>query len=234
MSIKYNGVELESIAPVKIDDIVVSPIRYNQITRARSIRFGAEFVRTVGESRTVTISFALLDSDIDNREQVLQAIRDWATTDAEHDLQLPQFGNRHLECVCTQHPDTSYRKWWENRLNVVFTCFNNVYWTSNEIVTVQCGTPFSVGGSAPPLLTITNNSHVALTNQTYASATESMRFSTIPAGNMTIDLNKQTAAIGTSSFMRYFVPTTKFIVPRVGANQTITGAGFVNFRERWV
>ena len=232
--IEFDGVDLEELVNIKIDDIVVSPIRYSPVARTRTINFGSDFVRMYGESRTVTISFAVLEMDHDERERQLQTIRDWAKTDKEYVLQLPHFGNRHLECVCTQHPDTSYRKWWENRLNVQFTCFNNVYWTSNEIVTVPCGTSFSIGGSAPPVMTIENNSVVALQNQTYASPTESMRFTTVPAGKLVIDLNRQTAAIGSSSIMRYFVPTTKFIVPRIGAGQVITGTGTVNYRERWV
>lgn len=232
--IEFDGVDLEELVNIKIDDIVVSPIRYSPVARTRTINFGSDFVRMNGESRTVTISFALLEMNHDERERQLQEIRDWAKTNKEYILQLPHFENRHLECVCTQHPDTSYRKWWENRLNIQFTCFNNVYWTSNEIVTVPCGTTFSIGGSAPPVMTIENNSVVALQNQTYASKKESMRFTTIPAGKLVIDLNRQTAAIGNSSIMRYFVPTTKFVVPRIGANQVITGNGTVNYRERWV
>lgn len=234
MSIIFNGKDLENIVPIKVDDIVVSPIRYSPVARQRTIAFGANFVRMGGESRTVTVSFALLEMNLQERELALQEIRDWAKTDAEYNLQLPHFANKHLECVCTQHPDTSYRKWWENRLTIQFSCYNNPYWTSDEIVTVPCGTVFSIGGSAPPVMTIENNSVVALQNQTYASQTESMRFTTVPAGKLVIDLNRQTAAIGNTSIMRYFVPTTKFIVPRIGAGQIITGTGTINYRERWV
>lgn len=234
VDIKFAGVNLEDIAPVKIDDIVVSPIRFAQTTRGRSINYGTEFVRNRAEGRTVTITFALLDSDLTEREALMQDIRDWAKTDKEYNLMLPQFADRHLECVCTQHPDTSYRKWWESKLQIVFTCYNNPFWTSNEVVTVRTGTEFSVGGSAPPLMTIENNALTPIYNQSFASRTESMRFTTIPAGKLIIDLNRQTAAIGSTSIMQYFVPTTKFIVPRIGAQQVITGVGTVNYRERWL
>lgn len=232
--IKYGGKSLEDVAPVKVDDIVVSPVRFAQTTRGRAIQYGTEFVRNRAESRTVTITFALLDSSISDREQALQDLRDWAKTDTERNLTLPQFADRHLECVCTQHPDSSYRKWWENKLSFVFTCYNNPFWTSDEVVSVRCGSEFSVGGSAPPVMTIENYSTIAIQNQSFASKTESMRFTTIPAGSMVIDLNRQTAAIGNASFMKYFVPTTKFIVPKIGARQVITGVGYVNYRERWV
>ena len=99
---------------------------------------------------------------------------------------------------------------------------------------VPCGTVFSIGGSAPPLVTIERSGVTALTNQTYASRTESMTFSTIPAGSMVIDLNKQTAAIGNTSIMQYYKPSSTWIEPKVGANQLITGNGTVKYRERWL
>ena len=232
--IRFNGVDLTDIAPVKIDDIAVSPISLSPVARQRAIDFGADFVRMGGGSRTVTVTFALLEIDSAEREAALQAIRDWAVISGEKTLELPHFENRHLECVCTTHPETSYRKWWENKLRVVFTCFSNPYWTSNELIEVPCGQTFSIGGSAPPLVTIERSGVTSLSNQTYASRTESMTFSTIPAGTFRIDLNKQTAQIGNTSVMRYYVPTSTWIVPKVGAYQIITGAGVVRYRERWV
>ena len=121
--IRYNNVDLTDIAPVKIDDIDVSPINLAPVSRQRAIAFGADFVRMGGGTRTVAVTFALLDENYSSREAALQAIRDWAKTDKEYTLELPHFDNRHLECVCTEHPDASYRKWWENRLRLVFTCY---------------------------------------------------------------------------------------------------------------
>jgi phage-related protein len=230
----YNHVELTDVAPVKIDDIVVSPVELNPVARQRAIAFGADFVRMGGGTRTVTITFALLDIVNADREAELQAIRDWASISGEKTLELPQFANRHLECVCTQHPEASYRKWWENKLRLVFTCFDNPYWTSNELIEVPCGTTFSIGGSAVPVMTIERSGLTPLTNQTYSNGSETMQFSTIPAGAFKIDLNRQTAQIGNSSIMRYYVPTSNWIVPKIGAYQTISGAGVVRYRERWV
>lgn len=230
----FNGIDLTETLPVKIEDIVVSPIQLNPLARQRAIQFGAEFVRMSGGTRTVTVTFALLDADRVNREGFLQDLRDWAKIGAEYTLELPQFETRHLECAVTQLPDASYRKWWENKLRLQFTCFNNPYWTSNDLIEVQCGTSFSVGGSAQPLMTIENKATTALSNKTYSNGTNSMTFTTIPAGKMVIDLNRQTAAIGSTSIMRYYTPTSTWIVPKVGANQKITGTGTIKYRERWV
>ena len=232
--IVFNGKELTNVAPVKIEDIVVSPIQLNPIARQRAIKYGSEFIRMGGGNRTVTVTFALLDIDASNREQLMGSIREWAQTETEKTLELPQFENRHLECICTQFPDHSYRKWWENKLKLVFTCFNNPYWTSNQIIEVPCGEQFSVGGSAPPLMTIERKANTALTNVTYSNGTESMTFTRIPAGNVVIDLNRQTAAIGKTSIMQYYEPTSTWINPKIGAFQYINGQGTVRYRERWV
>ena len=232
--IKYNGVDLTDNIPVKIEDINVSPIQLNPVARQRAIQPGAEFVRMGIGERKVTISFALLESAYEDREAALQDLREWAKIANENTMELPHFANRHLECVCTEFPEPSYRKWWENKLKLVFTCFNNPFWTSNEVIEVPCGTTFSIGGSAQPLITIERNGVTALTNASYSNGSQVMQFSTIPAGRMVIDLNRQTASVSGSSFMRYYKPTSDWIVPKVGAFQYITGTGTVKYRERWV
>jgi phage-related protein len=232
--IVYNGIDLTETIPVQIEDITVSPIQLSPVARQRPIRFGADFVRMGGGTRNVTITFALLEIDRDEREKQMQALRDWASLGAEYTLELPQFGNRHLECAVTMHPDYSYRKWFENKLRIQFTCYSNPYWTSNDLLEVPCGTPFSIGGSAPPLMTIERRGTTPLTNATYSNETGSMTFTTIPAGTLTVDLNRQTAAIGGASIMRYYTATSTWIVPQIGANQVINGTGTIKYRERWV
>ena len=232
--ILFNGVDLTETIPVKIDEIMVSPIALNPVARQRAIQFGAEFVRMGGGTRTVTITFAMLELDRAERERQMQALRDWANIGKEYTLELPEFVNKHLECAVTSLPDHSYRKWWENKLKLVFTCFDNPYWTSNDLIEVPCGNVFSIGGSATPLMTIETRRTVKQTNQTYSNGTDSMTFTQIPAGNMVIDLNRQTAAIGNISIMNYYNPLSTWIVPKVGANQIITGTRTVKYRERWL
>jgi phage-related protein len=234
-TIKFNGVWLEEIAPaIRIDDITVSSITYNPIAADRPERFGRQFVRNVGATRTVSIAFAIQLDDRKEREKQLQAVRDWARTDQEYPLVLPHYSDRHLEAVCTSQFDTSYRKWWQNNLQLVFTCFDNPFWTSDDVTEVQCNAEFSVGGSAPPLMTIERRLLAPATNASYISGNQVMRFSEIPAGNLVIDLNRQTAAVGGASIMRYFNPTSTFIEPKTGAMQVINGNGKIKIRERWV
>ena len=229
----FNGKDLEEIAPVKIDDIRVNPIQTSPVARQR-IGFGQEFVRMDGGSRTVVVTFALLEQNKDERFKMLQNIVEWSNPFKECVLSLPMYSDeRHLECICTQHPEPSYRQWWESKLRLVFTTFNNPYWTSDDEVRARCGTPFSVSGTAPPLIRIERSVSSTIANQTYSSAGRSMFFERIPAGKLVIDLNRQTAEVSGSSIMQYFGRTSKFIQPVTG-RININGSGYIYYRERWV
>lgn len=230
--IKFDGVDLETIAPVKFDDIRVSPIQTTPVARQR-VGFGQDYVRMTGANRTITIVFALLEQDKDARYKALEAIKEWAKPYEEHVLTLPMYTDKHFDCICTGYPEPSYRQWWESKLRLVFTTFNNPYLTSDEEIRAQCGVQFSIGGTAPPMVQIVRSLTSNVSNQTYAANGQSMFFSTIPAGTMTIDLNKQTAEVGGVSIMRYFSNTSRFIKPVTG-NITISGTGTVIYRERWV
>lgn len=228
----FNGVDLETIAPVKIDDIRVSPIQTTPTARQR-VGFGQDFVRMTGGNRTITITFAVLIEDRDERYRILEAIKEWARPYEEHALSLPMFEKKHFDCMCTGYPEPSYRQWWESKLRLVFTTFGNPFLTSDDEIKTNCGVPFSIGGNAPPLIQITRKLTSKVSNQTYSANGQSMVFSQIPAGNLVIDLNKQTAEVSGVSIMQYFGVTGKFIKPVTG-NITIAGTGAISYRERWV
>lgn len=230
--IVYNGIALESVAPVSIEDIRVSPIQYNPVTRPRAVRFGSEWVRMGGGTRTVVLSFAILERNTTARHEYFRALSMWAKTDAEHRIELPVAPSMYLVGVCTAKPEPSTRAWWENKLKLTFTCFANPYWTSAEEKSVACGTAFNVFGDAPPLMRIERTLSSAASNQTYSNGSESMTFSSIPAGAMVIDLNTQIAKVDTTSIMQNYQPSGSFLIPRTGT-QTISGTGTVKYRERW-
>ena len=58
--IVYDGISLNSIAGVKVKDVQVSPIAYDEVTRPRAIRGGSVFVRSRAGTRTVAITFAFI------------------------------------------------------------------------------------------------------------------------------------------------------------------------------
>lgn len=230
--ILFNGVALEQVAPVKIVDILVSPIKMTATARQRPVTWGADFVRMTGGSRTVTIEFALLTQGADTRQTQLQEITRWARSDAPGRLEIPNRRGVYLEAICTALPEPSLRQWWESKLRIVFTTFDNPYFTSITEKTTACGTEFTVLGDAPPLMRITRTLTEREYDQVYSNGTETMTFDEISTGFLLIDLNRQTAVLRSSSIMRHFTFGSKFIIPRTGT-QTITGNGVVRWRERW-
>ena len=231
--IVFDGISLNSIARVKIKDVQVFPIEYDEVTRPRAIRAGSDFVRSRAGTRKVQITFGLLNDNMINRQASLLAISQWAKNDKEYRLDLPGHPDYYLMALCTDKPEPSLRQWWESKLRLVFTCYSNPYWNSIGEKNVACGTAFYVAGDAPPLMRIERTvTGSAASNQSYALDGRTMTFTSIPVGDMVIDLNEQTAVVGSTDIMQYYNVNSKFLIPRTGV-QTITGTGTVKYRERW-
>lgn len=229
--IYFRNVALESVAPVKIEDIRVTPVPRSSIVRDRPILGGAEFVRVKDGNRTVTITFGLLEQDYEKRRRGIEAITRWALSDQPAPMQLPYHQNRALDVICTGLPEPSTREWWESRLVLTFTAYDPYFYDISER-SESCGTAFYVLGDAPPLMRITRTLADTATDQAYSDGTDTMTFSTVPAGNLVIDLTRQIAAVGANSIMQYFTLVSSFIIPRTGS-MTITGTGTIYWRERW-
>ena len=230
--ILFDNVDINSVARVKIEDIKISGIQFSQTARQRAVAAGADFVRNRAAGRTVTVTFAVLQQDRNARQAAISAINAWAKSDKEYKLQIVGHPGRYLMAVCTEKPSPSTRQWWEAKLKLVFSCISDPYWLDDAEKSVACGTSFTVLGDAAPAMRIERSPSAAVYNQSYAMDGRTMTFSTIPAGDMVIDLNKQTAKAGTTSIMQYYNVNSKWIIPRTGA-QTITGTGTVKYRERY-
>lgn len=234
--IVFDGISINSVAGIDIDDIHVSPIQYDMVTTPRAIRGGSDFVRSRAGTRTITITFALLDDNMVNRQKALLALSEWAKNDKEYKLELPGHPEHYLMAVCTEKPSPSLRQWWENGLRLVFTCYDNPYWNAKSKKSVACGTDFFVLGDAPPLMQIKLSTQTQLTNQSYGLDGNTITFSTIPAGYMIIDLNDQLAwslnGSTRTDLMQYYNVNSRFLIPRTGAMK-ITGTGMIEYWERW-
>lgn len=228
----FDGVDIQSVANVKIEDIIVSPVEIIPTVSARPISPGSNFVRNTFGTRTVAITFAVLSEDRNARQAALMAISAWAKSDAEYKLELPGYSNHYLMAICTAKPEPSMRQWWEAKLRLVFTCFDNPFWNDRMELSVACNTSFVVYGDAPPLMRIERTLSSSANDQGYILDDKTIMFSTIPAGNLVIDLNRQTAVVGNTSIMNYYNVNSRFLIPRTGT-QTITGTGTVKWRERW-
>ena len=230
--IVYDGKSLNSVADVDIEDVRVSPIAYDEVTRPRAIRGGSDFVRSRAGTRTVAVTFALLNDDMINRQKALMAISTWAKNDKEYRLELPGHPEHFLMAICTGKPEPSLRQWWESKLRLVFTCYENPFWNAKAEKSAACGSNFFVLGDADPLMRIERTLSGSASNQSYSLDGRTITFSTIPSGNMVIDLDRQTAAVGSTSIMQYYNVNSQFLIPRTGT-LNITGTGTVKYRERW-
>ena len=229
--IYLNGIALESVAPVKVEDIYVSPIQISPTVRDRPILPGADYVRTKMGTRTVAITFAMLTENRDARQRQLHAVCKWADSKRILPMQLEDHPGAYLMCLCTSKPEPSTRQWWESKLRLVFTAYDP-YWISMQEKSCACGTAFNVLGDELPQMKIKRTLSSAASDQTYSNGSQSMTFSQIPSGNLVIDLEKQTAAVNGSSIMDKYGLTSTFVIPKLG-QQTITGTGTVYWRERW-
>lgn len=234
--ILFNGVALESVAPVCVEDVRVSPISMSATTRQRPVRWGADYVRMTGGSRTITITFGLPTNNRDDRQEQIRSIAKWARSDKPGKLVLPHHDGLYLEAICTALPDPSLRQWWDSRLRVMFATMDNPYWTSQFWKSAACGTVFTVLGSAPPIMRIERTLTSAAANQVYTDGERRMQFSSIPAGNLVIDLNRQTAAVieGTTTItpanMAVYYPGHAFGGNAQGVPTVIETAGWNIYR----
>ena len=200
--ITFNGLDLEDIAPVMIEDIRVSPLQAKPVVQQK-VGLGQDFIRMSDGQRTITITFALQIEDKDERFAYLEAIKEWAKPFDQYPLILPMFPDKHYDVRCTSFPEPSYRQWWETKLRLVFTTFENPYLTSNDEIRANCNDPLTIGGTAPPMVRIERKLTSRVANQTYACNGRSMFFSEIQAGQLTVDLNKETADVSGTSMMRF-------------------------------
>ena len=228
--IYFHGIALESVAPVMIEDIRISPIIQAPVARDRPLNAGQTFIRTHEGTRSVCITFAIMEQNPDTRQRYIEAVTAWALTEAPAAMQLPNHTGKLLDVLCTGLPEPSTRQWWESRLNLNFTAFDPYFYDITE-KSAACGSAFTVLGNAPPKMRITYTLS-AQGDLTYSDGTNTMAFTSVPAGDLTIDLNKQTARVGSTSIMSCLSFASRFIIPKTGA-QTITGSGTVRWRERW-
>ena len=227
----FNGIDLASVANVKVEDINVGPIQESPIVSERAIRAGAEFVRGHKGTRRVVITFQVKEENQVVRSADIMNITAWAQSEKPGKLELPNQPDKYLMAYCTELPDPSLRQWWQI-LRLTFTCFDP-YWISKGEKSVACGTDFVVMGDAPPMMKITRTiTGSAVSDQSYGLNGNTITFSTIPVGDMVIDLESQTAVSGSTDIMQYYNVNSKFLVPKVGS-QKVTGTGTVKWRERW-
>ena len=237
--ITFNGQSIYQACPdIKIEDIRESPVQLSPVTRQRPILPGDVYVRMQQGAKNIVINFAVLEMDMNKRKVLLNTLSKWARTDSPAPLAIKTRPNVMIDAVCTKLPEPSMRQWWESKLSLTFTAYDPYWYSVNEYsvsINTSTATTVFINGDVPPLARFTNTRSSALqSTMTFSDGVDTMSFSRHPAGTMNIDLNKQTAQVGSStSIMQYFDPTTTFLQPKLGSVSYL-GVGKFHWRERWL
>lgn len=233
--IVYRGINITDVAPVEIADIVVGSVKRNAVTSDRPISPGVNFVRITDNIRTVAITIADLTNDEETRLAEIDAINAWAAGDEPGRLVLPYRGGKYLEAVCTQYVEPSYRQWWETKLKLTFTAYDPYFLDPAEN-TAALGTAVRFIGSAEPIVRIETTLNADASGISWTDGVNTLTLSgTIPAGTITVDLNRQTVKDGNgNSLSNKITLASRF--PEIKRTMTISSesGGNIVWRERYV
>lgn len=234
--VEYNGVTLESVAPVRIIDIVLSPPAVTVTAQSHALTDGARFVRCKRGERTVTITFALLTEDYAARRAQLAAITAWASSSALAPLSIITEPGGYLQAICTAYPAQSGRQFWEV-LTLTFTAYDPRFIGCVEY-TLPVLRPVIVAHNEPPLMRIEQDITTSISSPSWALEDSKLQLSgAVGVGRLVIDFERQTITLNGQSIMNQFTIDSRFFVLKQGANTVIcTGGagGTLYWRERWI
>jgi len=233
--IVYRGISITDVAPVNIADIVVGTVKRNAVTSDRPLKPGVNFVRITDNIRTVAITIADLTNDEDTRLAEIDAINAWAAGDEPGRLVLPYRGGKYLDAVCTQYIEPSYRQWWETKLKLTFTAYDPYFCDPAES-TAALGTDVRFTGSAEPLVRIVTTLADSASSLVWTDGTNTLTLSgTIPAGDITVDLNSQTVKDKDGNSLSSLITlASRFPEIKRTMNISCEDGGNLVWRERYV
>ena len=118
-----DGADLTSLDPrIHIQDVEERP-RMRVETRARP-GYGSALAASERESLAVIISLMIKEPDGTARQQAMQAVRGWAKRGW---LTVSTRPGQRLYVVCTQPPETRWRRWSEET-QIVLTAYDGAFW----------------------------------------------------------------------------------------------------------
>lgn len=233
MALIFDGVDIETISPVKIIDITVGQPKQSVVTAPRPISPGQAFIRSTYTTRVITVQFALLITSPIEREAALQALRAWAHPGQPGTLTVDSRPGQSITAVCTGLPDPSMRQWWEDKLKITFTCYDPLFVDITE-QTAASGAQAVVLGDAPPLAYLTIDVGSGYNTVTVTDGTRTLTLSgQMSAGTITIDLEHEKITHSVDGNISSLLTlTSRFPQLKIGIN-TITGA-ILHYKPRWL
>lgn len=232
----FNGVSLESISnTIHVIQCVVSQPAINPVTIAPTLADGEIFARRRYGTRTVTITFVVMDNNTTNRAATIRKIYQWAHSSTEKKLVVPQESNGYLNAVCTELPTNAGREYWQT-LGLVFTCYDPFYHANTE---KNCSVSQTVVVSQFENTDwrIEQTVSTGLTYPQWSLDGLQISFNVLTAGALKINGSTHTATTNDGSVLPALMFGSRFFTLKTGNNsiETSNGAGgTIYWRERWL
>jgi len=122
-----NGVPLSGIsADILIVDIKYTPPAFQDEIYTVAGRRGGRIYRRNVDQLKVSISFMIRAYDVMERQQICNAVQQWAGKGGV--LQINDRENQRLRCVCSELPVISSALKWTGVLSVGFTAYSLPFW----------------------------------------------------------------------------------------------------------
>lgn len=233
--VEFDGVQIESVAPVKLDDVFISAPSVELTTQSVPLMDGVRFVRSKRGTRTVTVPFAVMEDNEEIRRNHIKAVTEWATSKGLCTLRTSQEKNGYLLAVCSQLPDESSKKFWDI-MTLAFVAVDPCYIENTEH-SQNVTAAVNLTGKEAPMIRIEQTVSSVLTNPTWRCGETHITLSRVTAGRLIIDLYSQTITLNGESIMEQMTIDSDFFEMSKENNKIIctNGAGGVLYwRKRWV
>lgn len=218
---------------IVVVDVLGEEPQNRVLTMQRAHNHGLRYIRTMRESLSATIRFAIWEQDVAIRNDILRRVQQWAAA-AMNDVAVLEINDRRgqqLYVRASEIPVGGAAKWSET-LDVVFTAFELPYWMDAEFTTIRVsskGRFFVPGfGEAFCEAELTNAGSETITTATLSVGDAFITFEAInlePAGKLVISydrMGRMSARIGETSILANRTPqSADDLIVLCGAQNTV-------------
>jgi phage-related protein len=228
--IRFNNIALESIVPFLRNTISVSPPKVDLTWQDKTLAHGSRFMRRRYEPREIKIDIYLPIVSAEQRAHFINLIYGWVNYDEPMPLELPNIPGKYIMASAEKLPDPTTREWWE-KLSITFIA-GDPFFIDSSYSAATNGTVFAVYGDSVASAYIIE-SGVSINPSWVLDGDKSISLDGAFIGTMKIDLDDNMVYLDDISQMEYVTLASRFfeLVPGI---HTITGAGTLYYKQRWL
>lgn len=238
--VTFGGRMITDFIPrANILDIRIGAPGIETTTVPRGYKSGSDFVHRRHTTRTIEIEVEL-PLDRETYPENVQLLRAWADADEPTEMILSAYRDRKIDVTCTNINDFSQKEWW---MPVILTFEAwDPYFVSRAARTAGIGSSFTIGGDAPPIMTISHElgttGRLATPKWTLDGAKHIALSGTYTAGEVKIDCETGTLTHNSNNIASDLTLSSRmmpFAEIKPGEH-TITGpsGGVITWYERWL